>query len=75
MSKLSLTYESKLKGMINVCDPNDYKILFNIDTETNQVSTISIKLSDRISNSQSIFIFSFEYPDLKRMVERIEKGE
>ena len=70
MSKLSLTYESKLKGMINVGDPTDYKILFNVDSETNEVSTISIKLADR-----NIFLFSFEYPDLKKMIERIEKGE
>lgn len=70
MSKLSLTYESKLKGMINVGDPTDYKILFNIDRETNEVSTISIRLADK-----NIYIFSFEYSDLKKIVERIEKGE
>lgn len=69
MSKLSLTYESKLKGMINVGDPTEYKILFNVDSETNEISTISIKLADR-----NIFLFSFEYPDLKKLVDMIEKG-
>lgn len=69
MSKLSLTYESKLKGMINVGNPTEYKILFNVDSETNEISTISIKLADR-----NIFLFSFEYPDLKKLVDMIEKG-
>ncbi len=70
MSKLSLTYESKLKGMINVADPNEYKILFSVDTETDEVSNISIRLADK-----NIFMFSFDYRDLKKLVERIEKGE
>lgn len=70
MNKLSLTYESKLKGMINVGDPTDYKIMFNVDSETNEVSTISIRLVDK-----NIYIFSFDYQDLKKLVERKEKGE
>lgn len=74
MSKLSLTYESKLKGMINVGDPKDYTILYNVETD-NKVSTISIKLSDRITNPTNIFMFSFEYKDLKEAVERIENND
>lgn len=70
MSKLSLTYESKLKGMINVADPEEYKILFTVDNETNEISTISIRLADK-----NLFMFSFDYKDFKRIVERIEKGE
>ena len=70
MNKLSLTYESKLNGMINVGDPTDYKIMFNVDSETNEVSTISIRLVDK-----NIYIFSFDYQDLKKLVERKEKGE
>lgn len=75
MSKLSLTYESKLKGMIDIGEPKDYTILYNVETDTNEVSTISIKLSDRIINPTKISMFSFEYKDLKEAIERIEKGE
>lgn len=70
MNKLSLTYESKLKGMINVGDPEDYKILLSVNAETNEVSNISIRLADK-----NLYIFSFNYQDLKKIVERIEKGE
>ena len=70
MSKLSLTYESKLKGMINVGDPEEYKILFTVDNETNEISNIAIRLADK-----NIFMFSFDYRNLKKLVERIEKGE
>ena len=70
MKKLSLTYESKLKGMVNVGDPEEYKILLSVDTETNEVSNISIRLADK-----NLYIFAFDYQDLKRIVERIEKGE
>ena len=65
----------KLKGMVDIGNSKDYTILYNVEADTDKVSTISIKLSDSILNPKKIYMFSFDYQDLKKAIERIEKGE
>lgn len=70
MNKLSITYAGKLNTAINAVYEKKLDVNFSIDAETGKTTTTSILIN---SNKKNFFMITFDYQELKRIVERIEE--
>lgn len=69
MEKIDLTYDSKLQAFVtggeNTLENKNLDINFTIDSLTKKVTTTSILIEE-----DPLFMITFDYQDLKAIVER-----
>lgn len=70
MKKISLTYEGKLKTLINVLEEKKLRVNYTIDAKTGIATTTSILIKDGF---EEFLMITFDYQDLKKIIEKEKK--
>ena len=68
MDKIDLTYGGKLKTLFNVLEVKNLDVNYTIDGKTGETTTTSI-----LTNEEPLFMITFDYQDLKAIVEGVDK--
>lgn len=66
MEKIDLTYDGKLKTLINVFTKKELDIKYTIDGKTGKPTTTSILIDD---DNEHFLMITFDYQELKKIVE------
>lgn len=70
MKKIDLTYSGKLTTLINVLEKRKLDVNYTIDGKTGKPTTTSILLFD---NGKNFLMITFDYQELKKLVEGSDK--
>ena len=70
--KVDLTYGGKIKGLINVINDVKFNVNYTIDGKTGKPTTTSILIFE---DKENMLMITFNYQDLKKLVERGVRNE
>ena len=73
MEKIDLTYGGKIKGLINVIYNKTFEVNYTVDGKTGKTTTTSILIDN--DDKGNLLMITFNYQDLKKLVEEKSKGE
>ena len=73
MEKIDLTYGGKIKGLINAIYNKTFEVNYTIDGKTGKTTTTSILIDS--DDKGNLLMITFNYQDLKKLVEEKSKGE
>lgn len=71
--KLDLTYGGKIKGLINAIYSKNFDVNYTIESDTGETTTTSILIDS--DDKGNLLMITFNYQDLKKLVEEKIKGE
>ena len=73
MKIIDLTYGGKIKGLINAIYNKKFEVNYTIDGKTGKTTTTSILIDS--DDKGNLLMITFNYQDLKKLVEEKNKGE
>lgn len=73
MKIIDLTYGGKIKGLINTIYNKTFEVNYTVDGKTGKTTTTSILIDS--DDKGNLLMITFNYQDLKKLVEEKSKGE
>lgn len=70
MSKIDLTYGTKIKGLINGIIPKTFDVNYTIEGKSGETTTTSILIN---GTRDKFLMITFNYQDLKKLIEEEKK--
>ncbi len=67
MNKIDLTYSGEIPARINVLKEKNMLVDYTIDGETGEVTTTSFLIDE-----EKMLMVTFDYQDLKKLVDQVE---